>query len=131
MERIVRNGGDEADSRIDFAFRPTIETDFVQAEIELPSGTPVYEGMIVGENSKEGDLSVNVCREKKLTNMRAAGKDDNVILSPIKSLTLEQTISFIREDELVEITPRSVRMRKAVLSAQKRHIMRNAKAKGN
>jgi GTP-binding protein len=61
--------------------------------------------------------------------MRASGKDDNVILSPIKPLTLEQTISFIREDELVEVTPRSVRMRKAVLSAQKRHNLRGAKAK--
>ena len=94
-------------------------------------GDPVYEGMIIGEHNRGQDINVNPCKEKKLTNMRAAGKDDNVILSPIKSLTLEQTISFIREDELVEVTPRSVRMRKAVLSAQKRHNLRNAKAKGN
>jgi len=92
-------------------------------------GDPVYEGMIIGEHNRGQDINVNPCKEKKLTNMRAAGKDDNVILSPIKSLTLEQTISFIREDELVEVTPRSVRMRKAVLSAQKRHNLRNAKAK--
>jgi GTP-binding protein len=94
-------------------------------------GDPVYEGMIIGEHNRGQDINVNPCKEKKLTNMRAAGKDDNVILSPIKPLTLEQTISFIREDELVEVTPRSVRMRKAVLSAQKRHNLRNAKAKKN
>jgi GTP-binding protein len=92
-------------------------------------GYPVYEGMIIGEHNRGQDLNVNPCKEKKLTNMRASGKDDNVILSPIKPLTLEQTISFIRDDELVEVTPRSVRMRKAVLSAQKRHNLRGAKAK--
>ena len=92
-------------------------------------GDPVYEGMIMGEHNRGQDINVNPCKEKKLTNMRASGKDDNVILSPIKPLTLEQTISFIRDDELVEVTPRSVRMRKAVLSAQKRHNLRGAKAK--
>jgi GTP-binding protein len=94
-------------------------------------GVPVYEGMIIGEHNRSQDINVNPCKEKKLTNMRASGKDDNVILSPIKSLTLEQSISFVREDELVEITPRSVRMRKTVLSAQKRHNLRGAKAKNN
>ncbi len=94
-------------------------------------GDPVYEGMIIGEHNRSQDINVNPCKEKKLTNMRASGKDDNVILSPIKALTLEQTISFIRQDELVEVTPRSVRMRKAVLSAQKRHNLRGAKAKKN
>ena len=94
-------------------------------------GAPVYEGMIIGEHNRGQDINVNPCKEKKLTNMRASGKDDNVILSPIKALTLEQTISFIRQDELVEVTPRSVRMRKAVLSAQKRHNLRGAKAKKN
>ncbi len=84
-------------------------------------GDPVYEGMIVGEHNRGQDIDVNPCKEKKLSNMRAAGKDDNVILSPIKPLTLEQAISFIREDELVEVTPRAVRMRKEILPAQKRH----------
>jgi GTP-binding protein len=92
-------------------------------------GTPVYEGMIVGEHNRSQDIDVNPCKEKKLTNMRASGKDDNVILSPIKDLTLEQAISFIREDELVEVTPYSVRMRKAVLPAQKRHTLRAARMK--
>ena len=85
---------------------------------------PVYEGMIIGEHNRSQDINVNPCKEKKLTNMRAAGKDENVILSPIKPLTLEQTISFIREDELVEVTPLSIRMRKTVLSAQKRHNLK-------
>ena len=87
-------------------------------------GDPVYEGMIVGEHNRGNDINVNPCKEKKLSNMRAAGKDDNVILSPIIPKTLEQAISFIREDELVEVTPRSVRMRKGILSAQKRHMLR-------
>ena len=89
----------------------------------------VYEGMIVGEHNRGEDIDVNPCKEKKLSNMRAAGKDENVILSPIKSLTLEQAISFIREDEMVEITPRAVRMRKALLSAQKRHALRPSRTK--
>ncbi len=87
-------------------------------------GDPVYEGMIVGEHNRGQDINVNPCKEKKLTNMRAAGKDDNIQLSPIKPLTLEQALSFIREDELVEVTPLSVRMRKTVLSAQARHTLR-------
>lgn len=84
-------------------------------------GDPVYEGMIVGEHNRSQDIDVNACKEKKLTNMRAAGKDDNVLLTQIKPMTLEQAISFIRQDELLEVTPRSVRMRKTLLSAQKRH----------
>ncbi|MBW2562748.1 MAG: translational GTPase TypA [Deltaproteobacteria bacterium] len=92
-------------------------------------GNPVYEGMIIGEHNRAQDIAVNPCKEKKLSNMRASGKDDNVILSPIKPITLEQAISFIREDELLEITPLSVRMRKGVLSGQKRHTLRAAKIK--
>jgi GTP-binding protein len=90
-------------------------------------GEPVYEGMIIGERNRGQDIDVNACKEKKLTNMRAAGKDDSVALSPIKTLTLEQAISFIREDELVEVTPRAVRVRKTVLSAAKRHALRAEK----
>ncbi len=83
-------------------------------------GTPVYEGMVIGEHNRPQDIDVNPCKEKKLTNLRAAGKDDNVLLSPVKPMTLEQAISFISDNELVEVTPRSVRLRKAVLSAQQR-----------
>ncbi|MDX2498919.1 MAG: translational GTPase TypA [Deltaproteobacteria bacterium] len=92
-------------------------------------GDPVYEGMLVGEHNRGQDINVNPCKEKKLTNMRASGKDDNVMLSPVKPITLEQTISFIRDDELVEVTPQSVRMRKAVLSARMRYAGRNSKEK--
>ncbi|MDF1590796.1 MAG: translational GTPase TypA [Desulfobacterales bacterium] len=92
-------------------------------------GDPVYEGMIIGEHNRGSDLNVNACKEKKLSNMRAANKDENVILSPIKPLTLEQAISFVRDDERVEVTPRSIRMRKAELGAQKRHNMRAASLK--
>jgi len=87
-------------------------------------GDPVYEGMIIGEHNRGSDLNVNACKEKKLSNMRAANKDENVILAPIKLLTLEQAVSFIREDERVEVTPRSIRMRKTELGAQKRHTLR-------
>jgi GTP-binding protein len=93
----------------------------------IVAGEPVYEGMIIGEHNRGQDINVNACKEKKLSNIRAAGKDEKVILTPIKPLTLEQAISFIREDELVEVTPRSVRIRKAVLSAQKRYTLRGTK----
>ncbi len=89
-------------------------------------GDPVYEGMIVGEHSRENDIDVNPTKEKKLTNMRASGKDEACTLTPVKPMTLERAIHFIREDELVEITPLSIRLRKAMLSAQKRHTMRGA-----
>jgi GTP-binding protein len=82
--------------------------------------TPVYEGMIIGENSKENDLAVNVTKEKKLTNMRAAGSDDALQLVPPRLLSLEQAIEFIKEDEWVEITPNSIRVRKRILEAGKR-----------
>ncbi len=92
-------------------------------------GSPVYEGMIVGEHNRGQDIDVNACKEKKLTNMRAAGKDDNILLSPIQPLPLEQAIAFLRDDELLEVTPKSLRMRKAVLSAQERHTLRGARLK--
>ena len=90
-------------------------------------GDPSYEGMIIGEHNRSQDINVNPCKEKKLSNMRAAGKDENVILSPIKPITLEFAISFIRADEQVEVTPRSLRMRKTILSASKRHAARSSK----
>jgi GTP-binding protein len=82
--------------------------------------TEVYEGMIVGEHNRENDLDVNVCREKKLTNIRAAGKDENVILSPPRQLTLEKSIEFIDDDELVEVTPKTIRLRKKILASNLR-----------
>jgi GTP-binding protein len=86
----------------------------------ITPGTEVYEGMVIGENNKAMDLDVNPCKEKKLTNMRAAAKDENIILKPVIPLTLEQAIHFIAEDELIEVTPKSIRIRKKLLSSQKR-----------
>lgn len=92
-------------------------------------GVPVYEGMIIGEHNKEGDINVNGCKEKKLSNVRASGKDESTICSPVKPMTLEQALNFIREDEMIEITPKSVRLRKSILSAQQRQLARNKKFK--
>lgn len=86
----------------------------------IGDGVEVYEGMLVGEHSRDNDLDVNAVREKKLTNMRASGSDDALRLVPFKVLTLEQSIEFIADDELVEVTPKSLRMRKKVLQANKR-----------
>ncbi len=83
-------------------------------------GEPVYEGMIVGEHNRDNDLNVNACKPKKLSNMRASSKDEGIILTPVIPLTLEKAIEFINNDELVEVTPKSIRLRKSVLSAQKR-----------
>ena len=86
----------------------------------IGDGVEVYEGMLVGEHSRDNDLDVNAVREKKLTNMRASGSDDALRLVPFKVLTLEQSIEFIADDELVEVTPKSLRMRKKVLQANRR-----------
>ena len=83
-------------------------------------GDPVYEGMVVGEHNRENDLDVNICRAKKLTNIRAAGKDENVVLTPVTPMTIEKAIESIRDDELVEVTPVSIRLRKVVLAANRR-----------
>jgi GTP-binding protein len=86
----------------------------------IEPGTEVYEGMIVGENSRPNDLDVNIVREKKLTNMRASTADEAVHLLPPRLLSLEQAIEFIAEDEWVEVTPRTIRLRKKVLAANRR-----------
>ncbi len=86
----------------------------------IKENTHVYEGMMIGENSRENDLDVNVIKEKKLTNMRASNADEALQLIPPRIMSLEQAIEFIKEDELVEITPQSIRLRKKTLEAQKR-----------
>ncbi|MGD9733865.1 MAG: translational GTPase TypA [Desulfamplus sp.] len=95
-----------------------------RGRLMIVPGTPVYEGMIVGEHSKENDLDVNPCKEKKLTNMRASGKDESTICSPIKPMTLERALNFVNPDELVEVTPLSIRVRKRILSKQRRYTGR-------
>ncbi|MBX7220843.1 MAG: translational GTPase TypA [Blastocatellia bacterium] len=88
-----------------------------RGELFLRPGTQVYEGMVIGENARDVDLDVNVVREKKLTNMRASSADEAIRLIPFRELSLEQALEFIRDDELVEITPASIRIRKRVLAA--------------
>ncbi len=91
-----------------------------RGELFVSENTTVYEGMVIGENSRENDLDVNVIKEKKLTNMRASGSDESLRLAPPRLMSLEQTIEFINEDELVEVTPKNIRIRKKVLEANKR-----------
>ena len=86
----------------------------------LGAGVEVYEGMIVGEHSRDKDLDVNVVREKKMTNMRASTADDAIRLVPYKTLNLEQAIEFVADDEVVEVTPKSLRLRKRILQQNKR-----------
>ncbi|MGI8649278.1 MAG: translational GTPase TypA, partial [Rubrobacter sp.] len=87
-----------------------------RGEFFIKPATNVYVGMVVGENSREGDLNINVCKNKKLTNVRSAGADDALNLTPPRKMSLEDALEYIREDELVEITPDSIRLRKKVLS---------------
>jgi GTP-binding protein len=94
----------------------------------IEPGVPVYEGMIVGENSRPGDMEVNVTRGKKLTNMRASGSDDNVLLEPPRVMTLEDAMGYIADDELIEVTPRSLRLRKRLLNANDRKKASRASA---
>jgi GTP-binding protein len=91
-----------------------------RGELFIEAGTECYEGMIVGENSRDNDLNVNIVKEKKLTNMRASSADEAIRLVPPKLLNLEQAIEFIREDEFVEVTPKSIRLRKKILKANMR-----------
>jgi len=88
--------------------------------IFIPPGLKVYEGMIVGEYSRDVDLNVNIVREKKLTNIRAAGKDENIIITPHREMGLEDGLEWIAEDELVEVTPQSIRLRKKILKQSDR-----------
>jgi len=91
-----------------------------RGELFVGPGGEVYEGMIIGENAKDNDLDVNVVREKKLTNMRASTADEAIRLIPFRQLNLEQAIEFIADDEFVEVTPKSLRLRKKILQASKR-----------
>jgi len=91
-----------------------------RGEIFVAPGLEVYEGMVVGENARDADLNVNIVKEKKLTNMRASTADEAIRLVPPRILNLEQAIEFIRDDEFVEVTPQSIRLRKKILKANQR-----------
>lgn len=91
-----------------------------RADLFVSPGDVIYEGMIVGENSRDNDMPVNPSKEKKLTNMRASGSDDNIMLKPARRLSLEAALEYIEEDELVEVTPSEIRLRKTILSETER-----------
>jgi GTP-binding protein len=94
-------------------------------------GDPGYEGMIIGEHNRNSDINVNQAKEKKLSNMRAAGKDATVVLTPVKPITIEKALNFIRDDEMVEITPKSIRLKKTILSARIRNNLKPDSFAGN
>ena len=98
-----------------------------RSDLFVSPGDPIYEGMIVGENARDNDLNVNPSKEKKLTNMRASGSDDNVLLKPPRLMSLEAALEYIEEDELVEITPAAIRLRKILLKEADRR--RDARSK--
>ncbi len=100
-----------------------------RGEMFVRPGDPVYEGMIVGEHNKDTDININPTKEKKLSNMRASGKDEAVILTPCRPMTLERAMHFITDDELIEVTPESIRLRKSELSTAKRHMARGKELK--
>ena len=93
-------------------------------------GVEVYMGMVIGEANKGIDLNVNVCKEKKLSNVRASGSDDAIKLAPVKPLTIEQSLEWISDDELVEITPLNVRVRCREMDPNKRKQKKKALEKG-
>ena len=92
----------------------------LRGELLIGPGTEVYEGMLVGIHSRSDDISVNVCKEKHLTNTRASGSDEALRLVPPVKMSLEQAIEFIQDDELVEVTPKSIRLRKRTLDTKTR-----------
>ena len=100
-----------------------------RAQMFVAPGDDVFEGMVVGENSRPEDMDVNVTKEKKLTNMRASGSDDNVLLEPPRQITLEYALEYIDEDELIEVTPHTIRLRKRSLAANDRKKAARAAAR--
>lgn len=102
-----------------------------RSDLFVAPGEEVYEGMIVGENARDNDLTVNPTKEKKLTNMRASGTDDNILLKPPRRLELEMALEYIEDDELVEVTPNNIRLRKMILKeTDRRRAERKAEAVG-
>lgn len=98
-----------------------------RGQMFISPGEPVYSGMIVGQNARSDDMTVNVCKKKQLTNMRASGSDDALRLIPPRRMSLEQALEFLGDDELLEITPNTFRLRKRVLN----HELRMKSIKGN
>lgn len=109
------------------AFEPGVTTTYglynaqERGTLFIEPGTKVYEGMIVGVNARSEDIDVNVCKKKHVTNMRSSASDEALRLSPVKKMTLEEALEFISNDELVEVTPKSIRVRKKILDSQQRY----------
>ena len=98
-----------------------------RGELYIPAGVEVYVGMIIGENSRDEDLDISPCKTKKLTNMRSSGSDDALVLTPPRELNLELAIEYIGPDELVEVTPKTIRLRKRLLDpTQRKRVKRQA-----
>ena len=102
-----------------------------RAQLFVAPGEAVYEGMVVGENSRPEDMDVNVAKEKKLTNMRTTATDDNIMLEPPRVITLEYALEYIEDDELIEVTPESIRLRKRALHQNERRKTARATARAN
>ncbi|MSR01212.1 MAG: translational GTPase TypA [Gemmatimonadetes bacterium] len=102
-----------------------------RAQLFVAPGEAVYEGMVVGENSRPEDMDVNVAKEKKLTNMRTTATDDNIVLEPPRVITLEYALEYIEDDELIEVTPASIRLRKRALQQNERRKTARATARAN
>jgi GTP-binding protein len=100
-----------------------------RGQMFVSPGMVVYEGMLVGESARPGDMDVNVSKEKKLTNIRTTASDEHIVLEPPRDITLEYGLEYIEEDELIEVTPRSVRLRKRVLEAIERRKAARAAAR--
>ncbi len=116
----TRQNGSLVSSETGSAFAYSIWKLQERGEFFIPPATEVYVGMVVGEHSRESDLNINVCKNKKLTNVRSAGADDALALTPPRKLSLEDALEYIGDDELVEITPESIRLRKKVLNPSMR-----------
>ena len=91
-----------------------------RGQLFIGAGVPVYEGMIVGENPKNDDIAVNPCKKKQLTAIRSAGADEKLLLTPPIIFSLEEAIEFITDEELIEVTPKSIRLRKKILNPEER-----------
>jgi GTP-binding protein len=102
-----------------------------RAQMFISPGDEVYEGMIAGENSRPGDMDVNVAKEKKLSNMRTTSSDENIQLETPRAITLEYALEYIEEDELIEVTPKSIRLRKRALAATDRKKIARAAARAD
>ena len=100
-----------------------------RGELFVEHNTPVYEGMIIGANAKSGDIEVNPTKGKQLTNMRAAGKEENILLTPPIRMSLEESLVYVDDDELVEVTPGNIRLRKRLLDSNDRKKAEREKGK--